>query len=114
MRWISWRLLNLPPPGDDSRDDGSCPLLSYPTIPHDNEHCRVRDPVDDVAGIIRLTLSDGGGDCRGRRRVLLRSHWDLGKGLHSSTIRLNVSIFRQIRWVHDFPAVYQTGGHGEV
>ena len=37
-----------------------------------------------------------------------------GRGLHSSTFRLNVSTFCWIRWVHDFPLVYQTGGHGEV
>jgi len=29
-----------------------------------------------------------------------------GRGLHSSTFRLNVSIFCGIRWVHDFPPVY--------
>ena len=30
----------------------------------------------------------------------------LGRGLHSSTIRLNASTFCGIRWVHDFPPVY--------
>jgi glyceraldehyde-3-phosphate dehydrogenase (NAD(P)) len=29
-----------------------------------------------------------------------------GRGLHSSTIRLNVSTVRGIRWVHDFLPVY--------
>jgi len=29
-----------------------------------------------------------------------------GRGLHSSTIRLNVSTFLGIRWVHGFPTVY--------
>ena len=29
-----------------------------------------------------------------------------GRGLHSSTIWLNVSIFCGIRWVHDFRPVY--------
>ena len=37
-----------------------------------------------------------------------------GRGLHSSTFRLNVSTFCWIRWVHDFPPVYPTGGHREV
>jgi len=31
---------------------------------------------------------------------------DVGRGLHSSTFRLNVSTFCWIRWVHDFPPVY--------
>ena len=30
----------------------------------------------------------------------------LGRGLHSSTFRLNVSTFCGIRWVHDFPPDY--------
>ena len=30
-----------------------------------------------------------------------------GRGLHSSTIRLNVTSFRGIRWVLHFPPVYQ-------
>jgi hypothetical protein len=51
------------------------------------------------------------------------SHWLLGPrwsmvpgimGLHSSTFRLNVSTLCGIRWLQDFPPVYQTGGHGEV
>jgi hypothetical protein len=29
-----------------------------------------------------------------------------GRGLHSSTLRLHVSIFCGIQWVHDFPPVY--------
>jgi len=29
-----------------------------------------------------------------------------GRGLRSSTFRLNVSTLRGIRWVHDFPPVY--------
>jgi hypothetical protein len=29
-----------------------------------------------------------------------------GMGLHSSTSRLNISIFCEIRWLHDFPPVY--------
>ena len=29
-----------------------------------------------------------------------------GRGLHSSTILLNVSTFCGIRWAHDFPPVY--------
>jgi hypothetical protein len=29
-----------------------------------------------------------------------------GRGLHSSTVRLNVSTFCAIRWVHHFPPVY--------
>jgi hypothetical protein len=29
-----------------------------------------------------------------------------GRGLHSSTFRLNVSSLCGIRWVHDFPPVY--------
>ena len=37
-----------------------------------------------------------------------------GRGLHSSTFRLNVGTFWGIRWVHDYPPVYSTGGHGEV
>ena len=37
-----------------------------------------------------------------------------GRGLHSSTFRLNISTFCGIRWVPDFPPVYSTGGHGEV
>ena len=32
--------------------------------------------------------------------------WTSGRGLHSSTFRLNVSTFCGIRWVHDFPPVY--------
>jgi hypothetical protein len=28
------------------------------------------------------------------------------RGLRSSTIRLNVSTFCGVRWVHDFPPVY--------
>jgi hypothetical protein len=36
-----------------------------------------------------------------------------GRGLNSSTFGLNVSTFCGIRRVHDFPPVYQTGGHGE-
>ena len=36
------------------------------------------------------------------------------RGLHSSNIRLNVSTYRGMRWVHGFPPVYQTGGHGQV
>ena len=34
---------------------------------------------------------------------------DLGRGLHSSTIRLNVSTFCGIRWVHDFPQSMRQG-----
>jgi len=30
----------------------------------------------------------------------------VGRGLHLSTIRLNVSTVCGIRWVHDFPPVY--------
>jgi len=30
----------------------------------------------------------------------------MGRGLHLSTIRLNVSTFCGIRWVHHFPPVY--------
>jgi hypothetical protein len=30
----------------------------------------------------------------------------VGRGLHSSTFRLNVSTSRWIRWVHDVPPVY--------
>jgi hypothetical protein len=30
----------------------------------------------------------------------------LGRGLHSSNFRLNVSTFCGIRWVHYFPPVY--------
>jgi len=37
-----------------------------------------------------------------------------GRGLHSSTILLNVSSFCGIRWAHDFPLVYWTGGHVQV
>ena len=37
-----------------------------------------------------------------------------GRGLHSSTFRLKVSTICGIRWVHDFPPIYETGGHGEV
>jgi len=36
------------------------------------------------------------------------------RGLHSSTFRLNVSTLCGIRRVHDFPAVYETGGQGGV
>jgi hypothetical protein len=36
------------------------------------------------------------------------------RGLHSSTFRLNVSTFCWIRYMHDFPPVYYTGGQGEV
>jgi hypothetical protein len=39
---------------------------------------------------------------------------DAGRGLRSSTFRFIVSTFCWIRWVHDLPPVYQTGGHGEV
>jgi len=35
----------------------------------------------------------------------------MGRGLHSSTIR---PTFCGICRVHEFPPVYQTGGHGEV
>jgi len=44
------------------------------------------------------------------------AHWCvvLGRGSHSSTFRLNVSTFCGIGWVHDFPLVYETGGHGQV
>jgi len=38
----------------------------------------------------------------------------LSRGLHSSTFRLNVSTFCGIRWVSDFPLVYETGEHVEV
>jgi len=31
---------------------------------------------------------------------------DVGRGLHSSTFRLNVSTFCWIRWVHDICPVY--------
>jgi len=31
--------------------------------------------------------------------------WIAGRGLHSSTFRLNVSTFCGIRWMHDFPSV---------
>ena len=34
------------------------------------------------------------------------TYWLPGRGLHSSTFRLNVSTFSGIRWVHDFPPVY--------
>jgi len=45
--------------------------------------------------------------------------WGAGGGrwagaLHSSTFRLNISTSCWIRWVHKFPPVYYTGGHGEV
>jgi len=33
---------------------------------------------------------------------------------HRVTFRLNVSTFCGICWVHDFPPVYETGGHGKV
>jgi len=36
----------------------------------------------------------------------LMSGLDGGRVLHSSTIRLNVSTFCGIPWVHDFPPVY--------
>jgi hypothetical protein len=36
------------------------------------------------------------------------------RGSHSSTSRLNVRTFCWIRWVHDFPPVYQTGGYGQA
>ena len=39
------------------------------------------------------------------RPLDLRSCID-GRGLHSSTFRLNVSTICWIRWVHDFPPVY--------
>ena len=32
--------------------------------------------------------------------------WPVGRGLHSSTFRLNVSTFCGIRWVHNYPPVY--------
>ena len=36
-----------------------------------------------------------------------RERWEEdGRGLHSSTFRLNVSTFCGIRWVHVFPPVY--------
>ena len=38
----------------------------------------------------------------------------LGRGLHSSTFWLNVSIFCGIHWLHAFPLVYLTGERGEV
>ena len=31
-----------------------------------------------------------------------------GRGLHSSTFRLNVSTFCGVRFVHNFPPVYQS------
>jgi len=37
-----------------------------------------------------------------------------GRGLNSSTFRINVSTFCEIRWAHGFPTVYWTEGHGEV
>jgi hypothetical protein len=36
----------------------------------------------------------------------------VGRDLHSSTCRLNVSTFCAIRRVHAFTPVYWTGGHG--
>ena len=33
----------------------------------------------------------------------------LGRGLHSSTFRLNLSTFRVKRWVHDFPQSIRQG-----
>ena len=41
------------------------------------------------------------------KQALTGVAWDLrGRGLHSSTILLNVSTFCGIRWAHDFPPVY--------
>jgi hypothetical protein len=37
-----------------------------------------------------------------------------GRGLHSFTFRLNVSTFCCLHWLHEFPPVYYTWGHGEV
>jgi hypothetical protein len=71
-----------------------------------NQVMRVQSALDDGASNIRQTLPAG---------VHLQNHLeDAGRGLHSSTFRLNVSTFCWIRWVHDFHPVYQTGGHGEV
>jgi len=47
---------------------------------------------------------------RGRQR----GQYTQGRGLHSSTIRLNVSTFCGIRRVHEFPPVYWTGRQEEV
>jgi hypothetical protein len=38
--------------------------------------------------------------------VLMGGAMGTGRGLHSSTFRLNVSTFCGVRWVHDFPPVY--------
>jgi hypothetical protein len=38
----------------------------------------------------------------------------LGRGLHSFPFPPNVSTFCAIRWVHDFPPVYETGTRGGV
>jgi hypothetical protein len=46
--------------------------------------------------------------------LLLRLGRPGAMGLHSSTILLNVSTFCGIRWLHDVPPVYLTGGPGEV
>ena len=51
------------------------------------------DPASDPAGSDR---SDG--QMKKKRKS--------GRGLHSSTFRVNVSTFCGIRWVHDFPPVY--------
>ena len=53
-------------------------------------------------------------DCMCKTRFVDLLPVALGRGLHSSTFRLNVSTFSWIRWVHDFPPVYYTGGHMEV
>ena len=52
----------------------------------------------------------------GLRLTLTKDHTPvpLSRGLHSSTFRFNVMTFCWKSWVHDFPPVYQTSGHGEV
>ena len=63
------------------------------------------------------TALNGGSDGDDSIQRLHVPHEDtmcLGRGSHSSTFRLNVSAFCGIRWVHGFPPVYYTGGHGEV
>ena len=78
---------------------------------------KLRRYFEDVAPTDTALNNGGGADGDDSIQRLHVPHEDtmcLGRGSHSSTFRLNVSAFCGIRWVHGFPPVYYTGGHGEV
>jgi len=52
-------------------------------------------------------FSGRGWKLRGSTQTVRRN--DLGRGLHSFSLQLNVSTFCGIRWVHDFPPIYYVG-----